>query len=233
MQQKNSKTPLVFRVSLVLLCALVISTYMISGLYARFIITATRLGRVNVAKIDYSVNYEFSGYGSLGDVDGDNNDVYAIMEAFSVENTGDVTYTYDLSLVLSKDIASASYESPAEQANFHLGIPIGKTGVKYVHHPSSDSTQGQVRDATASELTGLGSFEAGKAYYAYSADGINYTWVEATLNGKYLSVHSPSGLAPGQQYYYKIIYFIHMTASTTLPQQQMTLFYSITCEQIN
>ena len=68
MQQKNSKTPLVFRVSLVLLCALVISTYMISGLYARFIITATRLGRVNVAKIDYSVNYEFSGYGSLGDV---------------------------------------------------------------------------------------------------------------------------------------------------------------------
>jgi hypothetical protein len=204
------------------------------GLYARYSTSAIGTATARAAKIDYAVNYEFSGYGSLGTVSGDNNDVYVVMETFSVENTGEVAYTYNLGLVLSKDIATATYDEPAPQTNFSLAAPLSKNTVKYVYHPSGNLTEGAVQNNTSVQsLIGKEVVEARKAYYAYSADGINYTWVEATLNGDYLMVQAPESLIPGQQYHYKIIYFIHITASTKLPQQQMTLFYSITCEQIN
>lgn len=58
MQQQNKKTPLIFRVSLVLLCALVISTRLMGGLYARYSTTATGSDSARVAKFSFSDNYE-------------------------------------------------------------------------------------------------------------------------------------------------------------------------------
>ena len=77
MKQIHIKTPLVFRIGVVLLCAMMLSFHFMDGLYARYSTSATGTTTARVAKIGYAVNYEFSGYGSLGTVSGDNNDVYA------------------------------------------------------------------------------------------------------------------------------------------------------------
>lgn len=236
-QLNKANTPLVFRIGVILLCAVFYSVHLMGGLYARYSTTMMGSAAARVAKIDCAVNYKFSGYGELGDISGDNNTVFALIEEFSVENTGEVSYTYDLKLKLSKDVASATYDSPVTPPNgFSLSAPrnVGTTNdkVTYVYHASANSTTGSTAKKTASELIGFERFTQGKVYYAYSSDGKNYTWVEADLAGTVLSLQKQT-LAFGQKHYYRVMYFINVTGSTDLTQQQITLLYNITCEQIN
>lgn len=235
MRQSNRKAPLIFRVGLMLLCAMLVTTNMMGGLYARYSTTATGSASARVAKIDCAVNYDFSGYGDLGEIDGDvNGTVLVVMEEFSVENTGEVSYTYSLNLKLSKDIASATYDNPANlPTGFTLDAPVNATTVSYVYHNSDDSTTGTMtNNYKVSDLCDFSSFEEGKVYYAYSSDGASYTWTTATLNDGVLTVPEQT-LTVGQQYYYKIIYFIEISPATNITQQQMTLLYKIMCNQID
>lgn len=239
MKQSNIKTPLVFRIGAAVLCVMLIVCYITGRLYARYTATATGSASAKVAKIDCAVNYAFSGYGDLGEIDGDGNIVYAIIEDFSVENTGEVSYTYDLKLKFSKDIASATYDEPvAPPTGITLYAPrdVGTQSdkVTYVYHSSEDSTTGSTTAKTASDLTGgkYTGFEKNKVYYAYSGDGTTYTWSDAALTDGALSV-SQQDLMIGQKYYYKILYFIAPAPDVNLTQQQMTLLYKITCTQID
>ena len=50
MRQFNIKTPLVFKIGVALLCAMLITSYMMSGLYARYTVTATASDSARVAK---------------------------------------------------------------------------------------------------------------------------------------------------------------------------------------
>lgn len=54
MKQQNSKTPLVFRLGLILLCAMLCSCYLIGGLFARYTtsVTASSTARVAYAVAD-------------------------------------------------------------------------------------------------------------------------------------------------------------------------------------
>ena len=92
-QLNKANTPLVFRIGVILLCAVFYSVHLMGGLYARYSTTMMGSDAARVAKIDCAVNYKFSGYGELGDISGDNNTVFALIEEFSVENTGEVSYT--------------------------------------------------------------------------------------------------------------------------------------------
>ena len=211
---------------------LIVSTLILPNSNAKFASSASGTSTAQIAKIDVNLHYEFSGYGDIGTVNGDKGDVYAIMEEFFVENNGDVAYEYDLSLVLSKDISTATYESPVEQASYTLGAPKEVSNVKYVYHPSEDSTTGAVVNSNATNLTGFGKFETGKAYYAASTDKSNYTWYSENLDAdKHLNCAKVT-LAPGEIYYYRILYFL-APSSTTSTFPQMTLFYNITCTQID
>lgn len=237
MKKPNIKTPIVFRVGVIILCALLFSWRLVGDFYARYSTSVTTNNGARVAKIDCAVNYEFSGYGNLGDISGDNNEVFVIIEEFSVENTGEVAYEYDMKLKLSRDVSSATYDAPvAPPSGFSLYAPrnVGTTTdkVTYVYHPSADSTAGTTATKTASELTGFSQFTQNKVYYAYSSDGTNYSWSETSLIDEVLSLPKQS-LTIGQKYYYKVMYFIHVTGSTNLKQQQMTLLYNITCAQID
>ena len=81
MRKSNKvKIPFVFRLGLVLLCMMMFSTSMMGDLYARYSTTASGSATAQVAKIDCAINYEFSGYGDLGDINGDNDDVFAVMD---------------------------------------------------------------------------------------------------------------------------------------------------------
>ena len=52
MKQSNIKTPLVFRIGLVLLCVIMFSCYMMSSLYARYSTAVTGSATATVAKFD-------------------------------------------------------------------------------------------------------------------------------------------------------------------------------------
>lgn len=236
MKQSNKmKTPLVFRLGVILLCAMLFSSYLMGGLYARFSSTIMGSASVQAAKIDCTVNYEFSGYGDLGEINGDAGAVFVVEEEFSVENTGEVSYTYDLSLRFSKDVASATFDTPvAPPTGFTLYAPKNVSDVIYVYHSSENASTGATISKKASELTGgaFAALKANKVYYAYSSNGIDYTWVETALMSETLSVPSQT-LTIGQRYYYKIVYFIAPAPGVNLTQQQMTLLYNITCTQID
>ena len=108
-QLNKEKTPIVFRVGVVLLCAMLITTSMMGGLYARYTTTVTGSATARVAKIDVAVTYDgLPGY-TLKDVSFDT-DVFAVVETFTVENNGEVSYTYDIQLRLSKDTNVSSFD---------------------------------------------------------------------------------------------------------------------------
>lgn len=140
MKQLNIKTPLVFRLSLVLLCTLLITTNMTSGLYARYTTTATGSDSARVARFEFT----------------DNSDTYVqtlIKEASTmfpgetisvqakVVNNGEVTLCYTIkvenlteNLPIEDAILASRTLSPGETAevNIALSWPAEKNSVDYV-----------------------------------------------------------------------------------------------------
>lgn len=58
MRQSNTKTPIVFRVALVLFCAMLISFSMMGGLYARYVTTISGSDSARVAKFVFTDNLD-------------------------------------------------------------------------------------------------------------------------------------------------------------------------------
>ena len=58
MKQLNMKTPAVFKAAMILLCALVVTTYMISGLYARYTTSRDGADGAIVARFEFSDNFD-------------------------------------------------------------------------------------------------------------------------------------------------------------------------------
>lgn len=218
MRQSNKmKTPAVFRVALALLCLALLTCNMMSDIYARYSASATGSASARVASIDCSVNYEFSGY-TLEDIDFDAAENYAVIEEFTVTNTGEVAYTYTLDLKLSVDSNDASFSNTTTHGNFSLVAP--------------DKVDKYLPDNS----TAPNNIQSGKAYYAFSTDGTSYTWNETELTGDILSV-SQTELSMADVHYYKVIYFVTMSTNLSsgesINSPQMALFYNITCEQID
>lgn len=54
MKELNRKTPLVFKIGVLLLCAMLVTSYMMSGLYARYTVTAFASDSARVAKFTFT-----------------------------------------------------------------------------------------------------------------------------------------------------------------------------------
>lgn len=222
-QLNKEKTPIVFRVGVVLLCAMLITTSMMGGLYARYTTTVTGSATARVAKIDVAVTYDgLPGY-TLKDVSFDT-DVFAVVETFTVENNGEVSYTYDIQLRLSKDTNVSSFDKPAYQTQFKLSKP--------------EKSITKVLGDTGLSVAIAKGFQTGKAYYAFSTDGTSYgDWIATDVNANTITIVNSPALAIGGKHYYKTIYFVVMDeglmgSDNSLNCPTMTLFYKITCEQV-
>ena len=55
MRKSNIKTPILFRVGVAMLCAVLFSSYMMSGLYARYSSNVTGSATAQVAKFSYKI----------------------------------------------------------------------------------------------------------------------------------------------------------------------------------
>ena len=184
MRQTNKlKTPIVLRVALVLLFAMLITSYMMGGIYARYSTAVTGTASASVAKISYKfepplTNGElFLSSHTLDTNDVPTNcDVLAFEETFTLFNDGDVSYDYVLTLTLTCGGQSLSDYSLTSISN-----------IVYV---------------ASTEATTM--FEPGKFYYYVGEDTALQVADSPTLTGT---------LGVGEQVMYRIIYFAEITAT--------------------
>lgn len=108
MKQLNIKTPLVFSIVVTLLSALLITSHMVSGLYAKYSTTASGSSSARVAKISYHIYGQSSNH-SVANTSTNEGAVFAVEESFTITNDGDVAFDYVLDLILKdaedRDIA--------------------------------------------------------------------------------------------------------------------------------
>ena len=90
MRQLNIKAPLVFRLGVVLFCAMLITFSMMGGLYARYSTTVTGEASAKVAKFDVKVTGDSAGVAVNVSQATDN--VYIV----TIKNDSEVTVQYNL-----------------------------------------------------------------------------------------------------------------------------------------
>ena len=92
MKQSNIKTPLVFRIGVALLCAMLITSHMMGGLYARYHSGVTGNAAGSVAKFSVSCSSSDNNTTKTLEIGSEETVTYA----FSVTNTSDVTIQYKI-----------------------------------------------------------------------------------------------------------------------------------------
>lgn len=120
MKQVNIRTPLVFRLGVVLLCAMLITFSMMSGLYARYSTTVTGEASAQVAKFDVQVSGDDSGVSV--DVSQATDNVYTI----TIKNDSEVTVQYGLS-VSNIDGVSVTFDSNSDTLGFGQSVVCNLT----------------------------------------------------------------------------------------------------------
>lgn len=203
MKQSNRKAPLVFRVGVALLCAMLITTNMMGGLYARYSTTVIGTASARVAKISYKIDPEVTNenlFLSSHALDADkvpaDCTTVAVTETFTITNDGEVAYDYKLTLSLI-DQATAQ-----ESTAYSLKSFADKAWI-----PTPDGEDGQTQDFV------VGMF----SYYENDKPG---TSSSPTLTGT---------LAIGASVTYKIFYFINLQDASL--NQRQVLNYDIICTQ--
>lgn len=179
MKQSNKKTPVVFYLSFVLLCAVLITTHMMSGLYARYSTTVAGSATTRVAQISYKFEPSLTnGELVVSSHPLDTNEipptcsVVAFEETFILINDGEVAYDYVLSLTLTHNNHDLSDYSLTSISNSAWVASTKTTTV----------------------------FESGKFYYYTDDDSVLKSASSPTLTGT---------LGIGEKVTYKILYFIN------------------------
>ena len=90
MKQSNIKTPFVFRIGVALLCAILITSHMMGGLYARYHSSVTGNAAGSVAKFSVSCSSSDDNKTETLEIGSEETVTYS----FTVTNTSDVTIQY-------------------------------------------------------------------------------------------------------------------------------------------
>lgn len=149
MQEKQNKikTPAVFYVGVALLCALLVTSYMMGGLYARYTAGTKANATAPVAAFSFSVTYgENSSQSQTFTLPADSmKPGETVSIPFTVKNSGDVTVKYT-----------------AKIENLTSNLPLtltGETG-KLESNESSESAQIQIKwDASNNDSTYAGKMD--------------------------------------------------------------------------
>ncbi|MBQ4136540.1 MAG: hypothetical protein IJD67_00375 [Clostridia bacterium] len=106
MKKSNKvKTPLVFRLSLVLLCAMFFTSHMMGGLYARYTTTATGSDSARVAKFDVNSNTT-----SAVDIELNFYDPSMLSDTVSFQVKSDSEVTVKYSVIVTMPSGMSDYE---------------------------------------------------------------------------------------------------------------------------
>lgn len=236
-KELNKKQPILFYIGLCTLCLVLITTHMTGGLFARYTASANGSDSARVAKFGCNVYYTPKDYQNLS-LNVSKSAIYTFVDEFRVTNGGEVSFSYNLSLRLSAYTASVTYQNPATLSHGSLAAPTkaNSTALSIIQR-QGNSVNGEIVNLNFASTFGGQTYVAGKIYYGFSDDGINYTWynnaTKASNNPETATLPSRD-LSVGGTHYYKVLYFIDLSVTDnnfTLPQS--ALLYSIHCTQID
>ena len=105
MTKSNRKTPLVFRIGLALVCALLVSTYMMSGMYARYCTTASGDDSARIAKFSVDENDQWDSVDVNVKLNFYNPAQLESTLEFSVTSDSEVAVQYDVIVTLPDGLA--------------------------------------------------------------------------------------------------------------------------------
>ena len=219
MKNKNRKTPVVFRVGVSLIFAVFFSMFLMGNLYmAKYGTTVNGTSSAQVAKIDCKVyqgqNFNPTLVSNLT-LRGDSSDIYAVVLTVTVENTGDVSYGYELAL----DVKPLD-ESGDPNNRITLGAPTGTNAVKYI----SDA---------AISVGGSGAFTTGNAYFATVIGSGDAVWSTKAIDASDKLVISHANLGIGEKHSYQVVCFIDCRYLDVSLLEDIKIDYDITCTQID
>lgn len=139
MRQQNIKAPIAFRLGLILLCLLLVTVYMMSGIYAKYSSTEQASSSARVAMFKFTDNLDTQSTTLLSDATNMHPGCQYPL-TISIENKGEVTFTYmvkieNLTNNLPIEETSQSVTVVARTTgtvNVTLGWPQDQNGVEYV-----------------------------------------------------------------------------------------------------
>ena len=210
MKQWNIKTPLVFRLGVVMLCMLIISLNMIGNLYARYTTSVTGSASAQVARISYYIDEKASTH-TFANATLHTGAIFAVEETFTIENDGDVSYEYSLDLSLTD-----------AEGNGISGYTLLVPGVGSTIEIHTLKAGGSIVEEDA---------PVGQFYCQRLAAG---EWEDVSSNTPHIS----ASLAIGEVHTYQIRYYVDMRQNDGgdsdvnfgIPAH---LNYNITCTQID
>ena len=211
MKQLNIKTPLMFSIVVTLLSALLITSHMVSGLYAKYSTTASGSSSARVAKISYHIYGQSSNH-SFPNTSLHDGAVFAVEESFTVTNDGDVAFDYVLDLTL-KDAEDQDI------AGYTLLVPgSGGSSLSEIHVLNSNGS-------ITEEYVPTGQFFCQRLE--------NGEWTDLSSNAATIS----GTLLIGESHTYRIRYYIDMSDHSgddtdVAFGHAANLNYTITCTQI-
>lgn len=148
--------------------ALVIGILLIPVMIARNIRPSENLSADYSSQIKYSVHSNKSAPLTLS-----GGRVYAIVSEFAISNDGStVPYNYGVDLRLSKSAGNAIFGEPCPVEYGYLCAPDNLDKVFYINSPGAAACERSASDILG--VSHISSFERGKAYYAYSYDGVDF-----------------------------------------------------------
>lgn len=160
MKQWNIKTPLVFRLSVILLCALIVTSNMVGDLYARYTASAMGISTARVAKISYEITPQSSSSThqlNMNDLP-DDCKIVAVDECFTLKNNGEVAYNYTINL-------SITYPNGQALSGYSLTTPANTVWLV------SERREAPVASLTTPTITGqLGIGEVVTCLFYYFVD---------------------------------------------------------------
>ena len=211
MKKQNIKTPSVFVLGLMLMYAVLLTTCMASGTYARYTSSATGSSTATVAQISYQINAQNSNH-SVAGTDLHEGAIFAVEETFTIVNDGDVSYDYSLDLTLT-DVNGAAIPG------YTLNVP-GTTPQTEIHVMKSGSIEHE-------------NVQGGMFYYERLDTGGSVVDSHSSANA------TITGTLPfGASHTYRVRYNIDMRSNTGTDADidfgiAAQLRYAITCTQID
>lgn len=208
-----------------LLCTVLLTVVLSGHSFAKYVSKKQLSNEAGVASLKCEARYSEITYKDIT-INVNDPAVYMVVDEFTMENTGEVAYEFDLSLVLSRVTGSESYDAPVAIDLTAVTAPAKGNGVAF-RQIRMNAGAAEIADVNFGSVCTGQTYTAGKVYYAVSADGANYTWHtadELAMTGEIL---------PQGKIYYKVAYFIDLsTRHDGFVMPQASLLYRVDCEQI-
>lgn len=197
-----------------LLFAVILTSLLVNGLFARYTAGTSSGDSARVAKFNgVAVAYDYASIPlKVGDpLTASDTGNYVFRAAFTVSNTNEVSCTYELTLSLRNEDDSGAAQHTV------FAVPSGTSFKTSAGTDANGASQAPVTTTLADFTGSAGTFTAGSAYFRFDGG----TWAEAATDGTSLVLSSPETLTVGGSHTWEVLYFVSVDTDSGFENSTM------------